>query len=137
VQVEQRQHLSDLRGLPAPGRQDLRGEPLAFAGGGIDALVVHPGSPHLDRAGGGHRPLPVVAVADHQTAAGLVAPVSQLGYVLVDLGLQSGGEHPPHPLMDDVVHQGAALGGAVVADYAEHGRAFPTRAATRANSVTC
>ena len=31
VQVEQRQHLADLRGLAAPRRQDRRGEPLALA----------------------------------------------------------------------------------------------------------
>jgi hypothetical protein len=49
---------------------------------------------------------------------------------------QGRGEHPPGTLTDDVVHQGSGLGGAVVVDYAEHGRAFPTRAATRVYSVT-
>ncbi len=32
MQVEQRQHLADLRRLAAPGRQDRRGEPLALCG---------------------------------------------------------------------------------------------------------
>lgn len=51
VQVEQGQHLADLRGLAAPRRQDRGGEPLVLAGGLVDALVVHPQRLHLDRSG--------------------------------------------------------------------------------------
>lgn len=42
VQVQQRQHLGHLRGFAGPCRQDRRGEPPAFTGVGIDALVVDP-----------------------------------------------------------------------------------------------
>jgi hypothetical protein len=69
----------------------------------------------------------VPAVADHQSAAGLVTLPGELGYVLVHLRLQSGGQHPPSTLTDDLVNQGTGLGGAVFVDYAEYGRAFPTR----------
>jgi hypothetical protein len=71
----------------------------------------------------------VVAVADHQPPAVLVPLVGQLGDVGVDFGLQRGGEHPSGALADDLVDQGAVWRGAVVVDYAEHGRAFPTGAA--------
>ena len=68
-----------------------------------------------------------MAVADHQSTAQLVALADELGYVLLDLGLQGGGQHPTGALADDLVDQGTGLGGAVFIDYAEHGRAFPTR----------
>ncbi|GED83207.1 hypothetical protein TNCT6_02920 [Streptomyces sp. 6-11-2] len=131
MQVEQRQHLADLRGLAAPRRQNRGGEPLALAGGLVDALVVHPRRLHLDYASrGGDLPGLVVAVAHDQATATLVALVSQLGYVAVDLGFQCGGQHPSCALPDDFVDQGGAVGGgSVVVHYAEHGRAFPAGAA--------
>jgi hypothetical protein len=55
---------------------------------------------------------------------------------LVDFCFQCRGEHPPGPLTDDLVDQGTGLGRAILGDYAEHGRTFPTRAPTRAYSVT-
>ncbi len=137
VQVEERQDLGDLRGLTAPRRKDLGREPLPLAGLLVDAQVVHPGRGDLDRASrSDHGPGPVMAVADYQTVPMLVPLACQLGYVLVDFRFQRGGEHPARALADDLVDQGAGLGGAVFGDYAEHGRAFPTRAATRANSMT-
>ena len=130
VQVEQRQHLTDLGRLAAPRRQDLRGEPHPLSGGRVHPPVVHARGCDLDgTCGSGHGPRPVVAVADHQAAPGLVRLRGQLGYVLVDFGLQCGGEHPPGALADDLVDQGAELGRTVCVHYAEHGRAFPTRAA--------
>ncbi len=42
MQVQQRQHLGDLRGLPRPRRQDRRGEPLPLPGVRVGALVVDP-----------------------------------------------------------------------------------------------
>jgi hypothetical protein len=78
----------------------------------------------------------VVAVTDHQAPPVLVGLGSQLGYVLVDFRFQCGGQHPAGALPDDLVDQEAGLGGAIVSDYAEHGRAFATRAATRAYSET-
>jgi hypothetical protein len=78
----------------------------------------------------------VVAVADDQTSAVFVGLDRQLGYVLVDVGFQSDGEHSAGAFADDLVDEGAGLGEAVVGDYAEHGRALLTRAATGAYSVT-
>ena len=50
VQVQQRQHLTHLRRLARPGRQDRRGEPLALARVGVDAAVVDPRRFHLEIA---------------------------------------------------------------------------------------
>jgi hypothetical protein len=77
-----------------------------------------------------------MAVADDQTVPTLVPLLCQLGYVLVDFRFQRGCQHAAGSFADDLVDQGAGLGGAVFGDYAEHGRAFPTRAATRAYSMT-
>jgi hypothetical protein len=71
----------------------------------------------------------VVPVAHHQTPPAFVPLCRQLSYVLVDFRLQRGGEHPPGALPHDLVDQGTGGRGAVFVDYAEHGRAFPTRAA--------
>jgi hypothetical protein len=70
-----------------------------------------------------------MAIADHKAAPGFVSLRGQIGYVLVDFGLQRGSEHTPGALPHDLVDQGTGLRGAVGGDYAEHGRAFPTRAA--------
>jgi hypothetical protein len=133
LQVEQRQHLADLGRLAAPRREDLRGEPLPHATGLVDAAVVHPRSTHLDRAGGrGHGAGAVVAVAHHQASAAFIPLGAQLGYILIDFHLQGSGEHPPGAFPHDLVDQGSGRRGTVFIDYAEHGRAFLTRAATRA-----
>jgi hypothetical protein len=42
MQVQQRQHLGDLRGLPCPLRQDRRGEPPTLTRAGVDTLIVDP-----------------------------------------------------------------------------------------------
>lgn len=78
----------------------------------------------------------MVAVADYQAVPPLVRLGRQLGYALVGLRLQCGGQHPAGTLTDDLFDQGAGLRRTVGIHYAEHGRAFPTRAATRAYSVT-
>ena len=44
MQVQQRQHLGDLRGLRRPRWQDRRGEPSLVAGVRVGALVVDPGT---------------------------------------------------------------------------------------------
>lgn len=114
VLVEQWQHFADLQGLPAPGRQDRRGEPLALPGRLVDALGVHPWGPDLDRPGGRRDPPRlVVAVAHDLTATAVVQLVGQLGYVAVDFRFQRGGQHPPSALADDLVDQGAVLRGTV------------------------
>jgi hypothetical protein len=42
MQVQQRQHLGDLRALAAPRREDRTAEPCPLAGGFIDPAVIHP-----------------------------------------------------------------------------------------------
>lgn len=136
VQIEQRQHLADLRRLPGPGRQDRRGEPLALTGRLVDP-PVHARGFDLDRPGrGGDPPGLVVAVAHDQTPAAFVPLIGQLGYVGVDFRLQRGSQHPPGALADDLVNQGAVWCRSVFVDYREHGRAFPTDAPTSAYSMT-
>jgi hypothetical protein len=122
---------------PAPRRQNRRGEPPALPGGVVDALVVHPRGPDLDRPGDcGDLPRLAVAVAHDQTATVAISLISQLGYVTVDFRFQRSGQHPPSALADDLVDHGAVSRGAVVIHYGEHGRAFPTDAPTSAYSMT-
>ncbi len=88
MQIQQRQHLRDLRRLPGPRRQDHRSEPATLTGRLVGALVVDPWCPHRDRSRSrGDLPGPVVAVADHQPVAGLVD--------LVDVGVDIGGASIP------------------------------------------
>jgi hypothetical protein len=144
VQVQQRQHLGDLRGLARPRRQDRRGEPLALASVRIDALVVDPRHGHLHRARAGqHLARLVIAVAHHQPTALLVELAGQRRDVGVHLGLQRLGQHPPSTLPDDLVDQRrrthrhhsdwlTRVVRIISRDYGEHGRAFPTDAPTSA-----
>jgi hypothetical protein len=110
VQVQQRQHLGDLRGASAPRRQDRRGEPPALAGLRVDAAVVHARRDDPDRpCRGQHLAGLMAAVAHHQPPARLVALIGELGDVVLDLGLQRCGQHPPRTITDDLVdHRGAA-----------------------------
>jgi hypothetical protein len=71
----------------------------------------------------------VVAVAYGQAPSAPVGLGSQLAYVLVDFGLQRGGQRPAGALADDLVDQGAGRDTALGVHYAQHGRAFRTRAA--------
>ena len=106
MQVQQRQHLGDLRGLPRPRRQDRRGEPLAFTGDRVGALVVDPRRGHLHRAGAGqHLSRLVRAIADHQ-AVTILAPLGGMRRDIgVHLGLQRLGQHPPGTLPHDLIDQ--------------------------------
>jgi hypothetical protein len=133
MQIQQRQHFGDLRGLAAPGRQDHRGVPVPLAGGLVDTLFVDPRCADLDRAGRGeHPPRHRVAVSHHQPVA-----------VLVEL--------PPGAVAHDLIDQRPAGRGGLarrlrhgrrrirgrwrrnaLGDYGEHGRTFPTRVGARA-----
>ena len=110
--------------------RDLRREPLPLTGFRVDPLVVHPRCGHRDRTGTGrHRPLLVVAVADHQPVPVLVADISELIDVRRDLGLQRGREHLPGTVADQLVqqrHRGRLLLRTLLSNYREHGRTFPT-----------
>jgi hypothetical protein len=104
MQVQQRQHLGHLGALAAPGRQDHRAEADPFAGDQIGAAVIHPRRPHRDRPRGGqHLALAGMAVADHQPPATLVPLGGVGGEVVVDLGLQGGGQHPPGTLAHQLI----------------------------------
>ena len=140
VQVQQRQHLGQLRGLACPRGQDRRGEPPALTRGLIDPPVVDPGLAHRDRTrSGAHLSRLVVTVAHHQAVAVLVDLVSVCLDVGGDLGLQRRREHLPSPITDDLIQQRPAprsrvdVGLDVLLDCLEHGRTFPSR---RANTDT-
>ena len=106
MQIQQRQHLRDLRRLPRPRRQDLRREPLPLAGFLIDTLVVHPRRGHRHRTGPGHHiPLLVVPVAHHQPVPVLVEHVGELLDIRGDLGLQRGRQHLPGTIADQLIQQ--------------------------------
>ena len=116
VQVQQRKHLADLRGLARPRRQNRRREPLPLTGIRVDTPVVDPRCRDVHRAGTrGHRPRLVAAVAHHQPMTLLVTNVSELGDVRLDLPPQGLGQHPPRTLPDDLV------------DYRRRSRARRTR----------
>src|ERR1019366_7223970 len=133
VQVRQRQHLADLRGLARPRRQDRRAEPLPLACVRVGALVVHPGRGHLHRPGAGqHRPRPGGAVAHHHPPAILIAQPRELVDVGGDLGLQRRGQHLPGAVPHDLVDQRRRLPisrqrASHVRHYCEHGCTFPAR----------
>ena len=104
MQVQQRQHLSHLGALAAPGRQDHRAEPDPLARHRVDPAVIHPRRPHRDRTRGSHHlALAGMAVADHQPPATLIPRGGVRGQVVVDLGLQGGGQHPPGALAYQLV----------------------------------
>jgi hypothetical protein len=76
-----------------------------------------------------------MAVADHQTMPLIVSLAGQLSYICVDFSFQRGGQHPPGALPNDLVDQGSISRRAIIVDYREHGRAFPTDAPTSAYSI--
>ena len=138
VQVQQRQHLIDLRSLATPRRQDRRGELRPLPGVGVDAAVVDPRRDHPHRARAGEDVAGLMAaVAHHQPAAPLVALGAEPGDVGINLGLQGLGQHPPRALPHDVVDHRRRLtqldaASAVIAhhrlgDYREHGSYLPDR----------
>ncbi len=89
MQIEQRQHLGDLRGLAAPRRQNHRGEPPPLAAGLLDTLVVDPRGADLQRPSRGrHLTRLVVAVTHHQAVALLVQRAAVRLDVGGDLSLQ-------------------------------------------------
>jgi len=136
MQVQQRQHLGDLRCLARPRRQDHRGEPRTLTGIGVDPLVIDPRHGHLHRTRTGqHLPRLVVPVPHHQTVSTLVPLGGEPGDIGVHLGLQRLGQHPPGTLPDDLVDHRRTTRGAIITlgglgGYGEHGRAFPTDAPT-------
>jgi len=139
MQVEQRQHLADLRAAAAPRRQDRRGEPLALTGF-IDAHVVDPRRADLDRSRrGAYGARIVMTVAHHQPVPGLIELIGQGVDVGVGLGLQRRRQHPPGTLPRDLIQQRTRrhltrrhLPRTACLHYLEHGRTFPTSVAAPA-----
>jgi hypothetical protein len=134
MQVQQRQHLGDLRGLARPRRQDRRGEPHPLTGGLIDPPVVDPRRPHRQRARRGRDlPLGVISVAHDQPTTGLVELIDVRVDVGGDLSLQGRSEHRARPVAHDLIqhrrarHRGVNAVLAVLLDYLEHGRTFPNQ----------
>jgi hypothetical protein len=118
-----------------PTAAGRRGEPLPFAGVGIDAFVVDSRRGDLDGAGAGeHLAWLMAAVAYDQPVAVGVALIGELVDVAIHLGLQRFGQHPPGTLAHDLIDQRRTTGRTVIAsgrvrDYGEHGRTFPSRRA--------
>jgi hypothetical protein len=83
----------------------------------------------------------VEPVADHQPTAVLVELVGVRLDVCGDLGLQSGGEHRPRAVSDDLIEQRprrlAVVGVLVVVGYLEHGRTFPNQRANAGPDQSC
>lgn len=133
AQVQQRQHLADLRGLTCPRRQDRRAEPHPLARVRVGALVVHPRRGHLHRASTGqYRPRPGRTVAHHHPPAVLIAQPGELADIGGDLGLQRRGQHLPGTVPYDLVDQQRRLPlsrqrASLVRHYCEHGCTFPAR----------
>jgi len=69
-----------------------------------------------------------VAVADHQPPAVLVALGCIGGEIVVDLGLQRGGQHPPGALPHDRIElQAQLVRGLLGSDYTQHAAFLPRR----------
>jgi hypothetical protein len=129
MQVQQRQHLGHLRALAAPWRQDHRAEPDTLTRHRIGAAIVDPRRPDRDRPGhSGDLPLARVAVAHHQPLAVLVPLGRARSQIVVDLGFQPGGQHPPGTLTHQLVQVKAQLVVCLLGgDYTQHAAFLPRR----------
>jgi hypothetical protein len=127
VQIQQRQHLGDLRRAPAPARQEHALEPLARARRRVDPPVVHSWAHDLDLAdAGADRPGRGMAIADHQPVAALVDQLGVRGDVGLDLGLQRNFEHPASTLAEQFVHVGGQLGPCLLVNHYTQHRGVPS-----------
>ena len=103
MQVQQRQHLGDLRRLPCPRRQDRRAEPATFPGLDVDALVVDPRGFHRHRTRGGqHLAFAVITIAYHQPIPVLVDLAGMSIDIGGHLGPQRRCEHCPCAVAHDL-----------------------------------
>jgi DDE superfamily endonuclease len=85
-------------------RQDPRRIPLPLARLFLDALVVHARRADRNRSRPDrHPPLPRAAVADHQPVSVVVDLASEPLDVLISLGPQRGGDHPPRALPSELI----------------------------------
>ena len=114
MQVQQREHLGDLRALAAPRRQDHRPEPDPRTARRVDPAVVHPRRRHRHRASTSRdRALAGVAVPPDQAMAALIYLACVRGDVGRNLFLERDGKHPPGTLTDQLVKVDDELGAAL------------------------
>ncbi len=143
MQVEQRQHLSHLRRLTRPSRQDRRGEPNTFSRHRIGALVVDPRLLHRHRTSRGrHRTGGMGAVAHHQPVAMLVDLTSVGLDVRGDLSQQRRRQHPPGAFTGELVqhvptHRDRSMRVMGIVNYGEHERTFPNQRVNADPDQTC
>jgi len=138
MQVQQRQHLRDLRRLTRPRRQDRPGEPAPRPAHLIDSLVVDPRRTHRHRTCRcRHVTGLVVAVADHQPAAILIDLVDMSVDVGGDLALQRRRQHLPSTLAGQLIEhrpadrgRGVPVGLRPLVNYGKHGVPSRTSAPT-------
>jgi hypothetical protein len=106
AQVQDRQHLGDLRRPPRVRRQDLRGEPDALARLLAGALVVHARRPNRHRARADrHLALASAPVANHQPTTVLVELVDEPSNVVVGLRAQPRRDHPASSFASQLIQR--------------------------------
>ena len=130
VQIQQRQHLRQLRRLPRPGRQDRRGEPAPFPGRLIHPAVIDPRLPDRHRPGRrGHLPRRMEAVAHHQPMPVGIHQIPVRLDVGGHLSQQRRRQHLLRTVPTNLIQQRPAdrLGVSRVLNYLEHGRTFPNQ----------
>ena len=120
MQVQQREHLGDLRALAAPRRQDHRPEPVPLTAGRVDPAVVHPRGRHRHRASASHNhALAGVAVTPDQAMASLIDLACVRGDVGRNLLLERNSKHPPGTLTNQLVEIDVELRAALLPHYTQ------------------
>jgi hypothetical protein len=122
MQGQQRQHLGDLGARAAPRRQAHRAEPDPLAGHRIHPAVIDPRCLHRHGPRSGQDlTLTGVAVAHHQPPATLVPRSGAGDQIVVDLGLQGGGKHPPGALAGQPIQVHPQFGSrGLISHYTQH-----------------
>ena len=85
MQIHERQHLCDLRGLSGPRRQDHASKAHLLPGCRIDPPIVDPRCSHLEQTGPcGDRPWLGFSIASDQATTLLVELVNETGHIGLD-----------------------------------------------------
>jgi hypothetical protein len=133
VQVQQRQHLGNLRGLPGPRGQDCRGERLRSPVASSMRLSLTRGARTAPRP----PPWPPPAAAGSRCGPPAVTRLVEPGGTRIDVGrdlsLQRRRQHRPGTVTDQLIQQRPVHRGRgvllrrLLLDYVEHGRTFPNQ----------
>jgi hypothetical protein len=131
VQVQQRQHLGDLRRAPAPAGEDHALELHPSAGGGVGAPVIYPRADELHLADpGGDGARWGVPVAHHQPVAVLIDQLGVGRAIGPHLGLQRHRQHPPGTFAEQLLQvQGQLSLCVLISHYTQH-RGVPSSPAS-------